>query len=75
MQQGIEQALQRGPGPVEGASGLGQEAQERSVMEQMQKLGLLADGNGTVNPGHLQRVLAMLNKQGVHYNYQSCLAC
>lgn len=67
VQQGMEQALQPGSVQGEGApGGLGptvQDAQERLVLEQMQKLGLFADGS--LGPGQLQGVMAMLNKQGM----------
>ncbi len=73
MQQGIEQAMQLGSGQGEGASGglsqTGQQAQERAVLEQMQKSGLFTDSTGKLSSGQLQGVVAMLNKQGMHQQH------
>ena len=75
MQQGMEQALQQGQG--QGASGelnqTAQQAQERVVLEQMQKLGLLTDASGNMDPGKSQGAMYMLNKQGTcQHNYACC---
>ena len=70
MQQGIEQALQLGAGQGEGAAGglsqTGQQAQDRTLLEQMQNSGLFTDGTGKLSSGQLQGIVAMLNKQGMH---------
>ena len=42
------------------------------MLEQMQKLGLFADGS--LGPGQLQSVMAMLNKQGMRPRRVCCLA-
>ena len=67
----MKQALQQGTGQGSGGSGLGQtaqKAQERLVLEKMQKLGLVADGMGNMNPGQLQGLVEMLNKQSTLVN-------
>lgn len=67
LQQGIKGAQasqQQSSGQLDGASGLPQTAQSRLVMEQLQRLGLFADGDGNLNPGQLQGLVTMLSKQG-----------
>lgn len=67
LQQGIKgaQALQqKGSGQLDGATGLAQTAQGHLVMEQLQRLGLFADGDGNLNSGQLQGLVTMLSKQG-----------
>lgn len=64
LQQGIQGAQasqQKGSGQLDGAAG---PAQSALVMEQLQRLGLFADGGGNLNPGQLQGLMAMLSKQG-----------
>lgn len=67
LQQGIQGAQasqQKGAGQVDGATGLAQTAQGRLVLEQLQRLGLFADGGGNLNSGQLQGLMTMLSKQG-----------
>ena len=60
LQQGLDPTLQQGQGQGDAA----QKAQERSVIEQMQKLGLFADGAKHLHPSQLQDLVSMLHKQG-----------
>ncbi len=70
----VGHAARHGAGPAAGgragrwgsrAGQTAQGAQERVLLE-MQKLGLFEDGSGNLNPGQLQGLVAMLNKQGMH---------
>ena len=67
LQQGIKGAQasqQKGSGQLDGGPGLAQTAQGCLVMEQLQGLGVLADGGGNLNSGQLQGLVTMLSKQG-----------
>ena len=67
LQQGIKGAQasqEKGSGQLDGAPGLAQTAQGRLVMEQLQGLGVFADGGGNLNSGQLQGLVTMLSKQG-----------
>ena len=70
---GAQASQQQGSGQLDGATGRAQAGQSRLVMEQLQRLGLFADGDGNLNSGQLQGLVNMLSKQGedmmrlIHY--------